>query len=153
MRGYPQFFYGTEVLMTNEKAGNDGERRTDFYGGWNNDSKNAFTSNGLTQDELEAQRYFSKLLNWRKNAPAMADGKITHYAPQNNVYVYFRYDNIQTAMIILNSSESDQTIETARFAENIKEKSYGINAITNEKISVKNSIIVPKYSSVILELN
>ncbi|HAB50715.1 MAG TPA: alpha-amlyase, partial [Ignavibacteriales bacterium] len=43
MRGIPQFFYGTEVLMTNEKVGSDGQRRSDFYGGWKNDLKNAVT--------------------------------------------------------------------------------------------------------------
>ena len=67
MRGIPQFYYGTELLMTNEKAGNDGQRRGDFYGGWENDTKNAFTKQGLTNQEKEAQLYFSKLLNWRKN--------------------------------------------------------------------------------------
>jgi glycosidase len=55
MRGIPQFFYGTELLMTNEKLGNDGLRRGDFYGGWENDSKNARTNAGLTADEREAK--------------------------------------------------------------------------------------------------
>lgn len=63
MRGIPQFLYGTEVLMTNEKAGSDGQRRCDFYGGWNNDVKNAATGQGLTDTEQIAKTYFSKLLN------------------------------------------------------------------------------------------
>jgi glycosidase len=66
MRGTPQFFYGTEVLMTNDKAGSDGQRRSDFYGGWKGDSKNAVTEIGLTNEEKEAKKYFSTLLNWRK---------------------------------------------------------------------------------------
>lgn len=152
MRGYPQFFYGTEVLMTNEKAGSDGQRRSDFYGGWTSDSKDAFDEQGLTQDELEAQRYFSKLLNWRKNTPVMADGKMTHYAPQNNVYVYFRYDNQQTVMIILNSSQNDQTIGTVLFAQNIKDKKIGTDIITDKKIQLNDSISIPKQTAMILML-
>lgn len=79
MRGTPQFFYGTEVLMTNDKAGSDGQRRSDFYGGWKGDSKNAVTEIGLTDEEKEAKKYFSTLLNWRKTNDAIANGKFSHY--------------------------------------------------------------------------
>ncbi len=54
MRGMPQFYFGTEVLMTNEEPGNDGQRRGDFYGGWNSDTKNAVTGAGLTDQGKEA---------------------------------------------------------------------------------------------------
>lgn len=63
MRGIPQFFYGTEVLMTNERAGSDGQRRGDFYGGWKTDAKNTLTEKGLSTDEKDAKAFFSKLLN------------------------------------------------------------------------------------------
>ena len=152
MRGYPQFFYGTEVLMTNEKAGNDGQRRSDFYGGWTNDAKNAFTGQRLTQDELEAQRYFSKLLNWRKNAPVMADGEMIHYAPQNNIYVYFRYNNNQKIMVILNNNQTDQVLNTERFVKDLKNKSVGIDVVSGEKYILTSSITIPKQTPLILEL-
>ncbi len=93
MRGIPEFLYGTEILMINEKPGDDGERRGDFYGGWSTDLKNAVTGIGLTAEEKEAQKFFSKLLNWRKTSEAIHNGKFKHYAPgKNDVYVYFRYD-------------------------------------------------------------
>jgi hypothetical protein len=52
------FFYGTEVLMTNDKAGSDGQRRSDFYGGWKGDSKNAVTEIGLTNEEKKRRNIF-----------------------------------------------------------------------------------------------
>lgn len=152
MRGYPQFFYGTEVLMTNEKAGSDGERRSDFYGGWAKDAKNAFTGEGLTAEEKEAQAYFSKLLNWRKTCSAVTEGKMTHYAPQDNVYVYFRYDEKQTVMVILNCGEKDQTVNTERFAQNLQNKEKGADVISGQAVDLKSSIQVPKQSAMILML-
>lgn len=152
MRGYPQFFYGTEVLMTNEKAGNDGQRRSDFYGGWANDTKNAFTGKGMTDQELEAQKFFAKILNWRKNCSVFENGKMTHYAPQNNIYVYFRYNNNQKIMVILNNNETDQVLNTERFVKDLKNKSVGIDVISGEKYNLTSSITIPKQTSLILEL-
>jgi hypothetical protein len=66
MRGTPQFFYGTEVLMTNDKAGSDGQRRSDFYGGWKGDSKNAVTEIGLTNEEKKRRNIFLLYLTGEK---------------------------------------------------------------------------------------
>ena len=50
-RGIPQIYYGTEVLMSGKSHPYDGNVRLDFPGGWNGDKKNAFTQEGLTNDE------------------------------------------------------------------------------------------------------
>jgi glycosidase len=48
-RGIPQIFYGTEVMMDNTGHHKvDGLIRSDFPGGWKEDSVNAFTGKGLT---------------------------------------------------------------------------------------------------------
>jgi len=153
MRGYPQFFYGTEMLMTNEKAGSDGQRRGDFYGGWANDTKNAFTGKGLSTDELDAQKYFSKLLNWRKNCQVFSNGWMTHYVPRNNVYVYFRYNERQTIMVVLNSNATDQVLDPERYRENIQDKNYGVDVISSEKYNLTSSMTIPKLTALVLELN
>ena len=49
IRGIPQLFYITEILIDNTgHHKNDGLIRSDFPGGWKEDSVNAFTGNGLT---------------------------------------------------------------------------------------------------------
>ncbi len=45
-RGIPQMYYGDEVLMKGV-TNPDGWVRLDFPGGWNSDTLNAFTGNGL----------------------------------------------------------------------------------------------------------
>ena len=38
------------------------------------------------------QEYMRKLLQWRRTAPAIRDGKLTQYVPIDGVYVYFRHN-------------------------------------------------------------
>jgi hypothetical protein len=40
-----------------------------------------------------------------KTNEAVHFGKMTHYIPENNVYVYFRYTDNKTVMILNNSNE------------------------------------------------
>ena len=45
----PQIYYGTEILMNDTaKPGDHGLIRTDFPGGWQGDTVNAFTGESLT---------------------------------------------------------------------------------------------------------
>jgi hypothetical protein len=56
-----------------------------------------------------------------KTNEAVHFGKMTHYIPENNVYVYFRYTDNKTVMVLMNNSNEIQTIKTARFQESIKD--------------------------------
>lgn len=153
MRGIPQFLYGTEVLMTNEKPGSDGQKRGDFYGGWKTDSKNAETGEGLTAQEKEAKAYFSKLLNWRKNKTIFHNGKFKHYAPQkNDVYIYFRYNDKEKVMILLNKNEKDVTLDMKRYNEMIPEKFKAKEIISDKQIEVKNSLKISAKTAMVLEI-
>jgi glycosidase len=56
---------------------------------------------------LGQNQYFdftSKLFQWRKTNEAVHFGKMTHYIPENNVYVYFRYTDNKTVMVLMNNS-------------------------------------------------
>jgi glycosidase len=153
MRGIPQFFYGTEVLMTNEKLGNDGLRRGDFYGGWDTDTKNAFTGAGLTDEEKQAKAYFAKLLNWRKTSSAIANGKFIHYAPQrNDVYIYFRYNDKQKVMVLLNKSTNSVTFDLKRYAQMIPTRFSAKDIITDKEIMAENTLTILPKTAMILEI-
>ncbi|WP_298136984.1 glycoside hydrolase family 13 protein [Flavobacterium sp.] len=153
MRGIPQFYYGTELLYSNEVLGNDGQRRADFYGGWQNDSKDAITKKGLTENEQKAQQFFSTLLNWRKSSNAIHTGKFKHYAPnQNDVYVYFRYTDKEKVMVILNKNKEKVTLDMKHFEEMIPSSFNAIDVMTNTKLFVNNTLDVEAKSALILEI-
>lgn len=153
MRGIPQFLYGSEILMTNEKVGNDGQRRGDFYGGWIGDKKNANTGEGLTDKEKEAQRYLSQLLNWRKNKLVIHQGKLKHYAPRkDDVYIYFRYDDNEKVMIILNKNKENVTINMNDYKEMMPNVFRAKDIITNQELMVNTTLEVKAKSAMILEI-
>ena len=87
----PQIYYGTEILMDDTaNPGDHGLIRTDFPGGFKGDKVNAFTSEGLSDDQKDMQTFVSKVLNYRKNSEAIQDGKTIHFAPFMGTYFLFR---------------------------------------------------------------
>ena len=153
VRGIPQLYYGSEIGMDGNKDKNgDAAIRKDFPGGWNSDTNNAFTKTGRTAEQQKYFDFTSKLFTWRKSKEAVHRGKMTHYIPENNVYVYFRYNETETVMVIINNSADKQTIKTNRFSENIQEFSLGKEIISNTNYDLKNEISLEGKSVLILEL-
>ena len=154
IRGIPQIYYGTEVLLDNSLyPGNDGYRRADFPGGWKEDASSGFANRGLSEDQRSMQAYMTKLMNWRKNNPVIAEGKTMHFAPFNGVYVYFRYTTDKMVMVILNKNEGDTTIDTARFKEIMGGKSKAENIMTGEMLQGLSTIMVKGKTATVLSLN
>jgi len=153
VRGIPQLYYGSEIGMRGNKNNGDGDIRRDFPGGWQNDMNNAFTNLGRTTKQNEYFNFTSKLLNWRKNTEVIHTGETTHYIPENNVYVYFRYNEKKSVMIIINNNPKEQTIQLNRFAENLKAYTSGIDILTNTKLDLlKADLIIKGKTSLIIEL-
>jgi glycosidase len=153
IRGIPQVYYGTEILIDNSaKPGDHGLIRTDFPGGWKDDAVNGFTGTGLTGDQLQVQSFLKKLLNWRKNKTVIHEGNTMHFAPVKGVYVYFRYDKKDMVMVVLNKNTETTVVDTNRFAEIMKNKKSGINVLTGEEFSIKTEMNVAPRSALIIEL-
>ena len=104
----PQIYYGTEILMDDTaNPGDHGLIRTDFLGGWQEDTVNAFTGEGLSKDQKDMQSFLKKVLNYRKSSDAIHNGKTVHFAPDNGVYTLFRIMDDEVVAFILNKNESD----------------------------------------------
>ncbi|MBK6935824.1 MAG: glycoside hydrolase family 13 protein [Chitinophagaceae bacterium] len=153
IRGIPQVYYGTEVLLHNTaKPGDHGLIRSDFPGGWTRDTVNGFTGEGLTADQQRIQTFLRKLLNWRKTKPVIYEGKTLHFAPQNGTYTYFRYNSTETVMVVMNKNNSPASIDTKLFSEIIKGKKMATNVITAEELNLDKKLSVPAKSVLIFEL-
>ncbi len=151
MRGIPQLYYGDEFLMKNF-SNPDGLVRLDFPGGWPGDKVNKFVASGRTEKENEAFDFVRKLANYRKNTTALQTGKLMQYIPQDGVYVYFRYDQQKTVMIVYNSNEKSTTITTERFVERTAGFTKAFNVMTGEKANTITNLNLPTKSITILEL-
>jgi glycosidase len=152
-RGIPQLFYGTEVLMNNPGTEDHGIIRSDFPGGWAGDARNAFTGQGLSDDERAMQDYTRKLLQWRRTAPALRDGRLTHYVPMDGVYVYFRHDAAQKIMVVLNNGDAARTLDTQRFHERIGTATTGTDVLSQQTHDLARGVMVAARSATILELH
>ena len=152
MRGIPQLYYGSEIGMAGDKGKGDADIRQDFPGGWKGDSNNAFSASGRTAEQSKYFDFSKKVLNWRKNKEVIHNGKLTHYIPENNVYVYFRHNEKETVMVIINNASDTQKFNLERFQENIKVFNFGTDIISDKTIDLKNELSIEGKKSMILEL-
>ena len=162
VRGIPQLYYGSEIGMAgNKDDGGDAAIRQDFPGGWEGDENNGFTAAGRTSGQNEYFDFTSKLFNWRKTKSVIHFGKMTHYIPEDNTYVYFRYNATdpsaselaeQSVMVLFNNSDETKTLKTNRFAENIGNLKSGKDVITDKIIDISTEITLEPKSVLILEL-
>lgn len=152
IRGIPQIYYGSEIGMSGSKSKGDGDIRHDFPGGWKGDTNNAFSNEGRTKEQQHYFDFTAKLFNWRKGKSVIHTGKTTHYAPENNVYTYFRYNDTESVMVMINNSEEKQEVAVSRFKENLQHYSTGNEVISGKTINIKNTITIEAKSALIVEL-
>ena len=152
IRGIPQLYYGSEIGMNGDKGKGDADIRRDFPGGWKGDSNNAFTKQGRAAEQEKFFDFSSKLFTWRKSKEVIHSGKTTHYIPENNVYVYFRYNEKETVMVVINNNSEKQILKTNRFKENIQNFKSGKEVLSGKIVDLNNEIEIEGKSALILEL-
>lgn len=152
-RGIPQIYYGTEILMGGDKAVGDDDIRREIPGAWPGDERDAFTREGRTKQENEVFNHMRKLLQYRKINPVIHTGKMMQFVPEDNVYVYFRYNQNKTIMVILNNGIHNKQIATSRFNEILAPFTTGTNILNNKTIDVTKEISILAKSGLVLELN
>ncbi|WP_286757159.1 glycoside hydrolase family 13 protein [Roseivirga sp. UBA838] len=152
-RGIPQVYYGTELAF---KAGpgswGDGAKRADMPGGWPGDARSVFTAEGRTPEENAMHSYVTKLTNWRKTSDAVKNGKLIHFVPEENVYVYFRYTNRERVMVIMNMNDTEATISRKKHLEMLRGYTFGLDVITGKSTNVGQDFKVPARTTTILTL-
>lgn len=153
-RGLPLIYYGTEALSDRGTLSGDPGKRKDFPGGWQGDTTNMFTRENLSADQKDILDYTSTLFNWRKSNKAVQEGKLTHYIPEDGIYVYFRTLGKESVMVIMNNnSKYVKTLATARFEENLKGFSHGKDILDGSQVKSLSAIEVPAKSVKIIELS
>ena len=157
-RGIPQWYYADEILAQTSTdpqiegfKGDDALRRISFSGGFKGDEKNKFTPEGRTVQENDFINFFSKLANFRKNSKAITEGKLTHFVPEDDTYVYFRTFENEKVMIIINRKEEDKSLDLERFKEFIPTNSAVIDVISNETINLGKEIKLKAKTAYVLK--
>lgn len=144
-------YYGTEILMTGN-TDPDAKVRSDYPGGWKSDATDKFTKEGRSDRENQAYDYIRKLAKFRRKSKAITKGKTTQFVPVDGVYVYFRYTDAESIMVIMNSSDKEMALDMDRYAERIGSATSAQNIVTEADVQLENLKIGSK-SLLILQLN
>ena len=149
----PQFYSGDEILMTSTVTHrDDASYRRDFPGGWAGDKVNAFTGAGLTNQQRAAQDLVRQLATWRKNEAVIHSGRTMQFGPEDNTWVYFRYNDSKRIMVAMNNGDKAATLDTARFQEMLKGAAGGKDILTGQQVELATQLKLAPKSVVVVEL-
>jgi len=152
MRGIPQVYYGTEILMSGFKDPGDANVRKDFPGGWPGDPRDAFTAKGRTAAENDMFQFTRSLMQWRRTSTPIHNGKLMHFIPDDNTYVYFRYNDEGTVMMVVNASKDSKNLSLARFNERLEGFRTWKNPVNAQTGVLGETLSVPGMTTLILDL-
>jgi glycosidase len=150
-RGIPQLYYGDEICTKGKTSPSDGYVRLDFPGGWANDAVNKFNASGRNQQEEATFNLIKKLANFRKQSTAICFGKMMQFLPVDGIYVYFRYNEKETIMVVMNTSKEEKTIDPSRYSERIEGFNNFTNVITGERKAI-GPFKVGSFQSLVFQL-
>lgn len=137
-RGIPQIFYGSEIGMVG--TDDHGKLRAPFPGGFPNDTRNAFTQEGRTKEENDIFTFLHDLIQLRKTYPALSIGKLIHFPPVNDIYLYFRTLEKEIIMVVVNNNRSASFADLSMMKNFVSEKSKLINLRTQEEIKLDSTM-------------
>jgi glycosidase len=142
-RGIPKILYGSEIGIVGDN--NHGTIRSTFPGGFEGDIEDAFLSCDRTEYQNNIFNFTQNLLEIRKNHKSLSEGKLLHFYPFNNIYVYFRETDDESTMVIVNNNEKDIEVDLNNYKkilsgtakiENIKTGEV-FDIAQNKKITIK----------------
>jgi neopullulanase len=152
-RGIPSIFYGTEIGIKSSRK--DGEIRQPFPGGFSGDNRNAFTEHGRTEIENNIYNYLNNLLILRNEYPVLSKGKLRHIYPADNLYILEKFYGDDIALIIINSSDNDITLDSTKIKEYLPEAKMLFNLKSEGEIilNAETQVKIKKVSSEIFLVN
>jgi glycosidase len=144
LRGIPQLYYGSELLMGNIAGLGATNVRQDMPGGWPDDKVNAFKPEGRTAEQNEMFDYIRRLAHWRKkNGRLMKEGRLLQLVPENNLYIYFRQLPEKGVMVVVNASDKTARIPLHRLSEPLKDVQSLQEVITESRQMLKEYWTIP----------
>lgn len=137
LRGIPCIYYGSEYLFEGYTNPDDLVRQ-EFNGGWPRDKKNFFTQENITSQEKEAFTFYQALTSFRQKNK-LGSLRLKQFVPEDNVYVYFRYDKKDTYMIVVNLG-SETSIPLNRYNEMLDGHTQLTNALSGETFGISETL-------------
>jgi len=120
--GVPVIYYGSEFGMTG--ASDPDNRRMMRFG------------NDLSKDEKKMLKDVRRIINVRKNHPALRYGDFLTLEADENIFAYIRSDMNERILVLLNKNENEQKVELQ--LPDFYKINFVSDTINGEKININN---------------
>ncbi|MBY0447500.1 MAG: cyclomaltodextrinase C-terminal domain-containing protein, partial [Hyphomonadaceae bacterium] len=123
------------------------------------DAVNAFTGEGLSEEQRAFQAYVRRLFTWRKTQPVLQEGKLIHYYPLpadpfwSGVYVYGRMIPDDAVLVAMNKTNEIKDLPAGRFQDVLQGRTKGLDIVSGERVDLRAVVRVPPRSLVIIDLD
>ena len=91
-------------------------------------------------------------MDFRKQTPVLQIGRMKQFIPYDGLYVYFRYDDHKTVMVVANNNKEDKQLDLARFDEMKIQGKQAIEVTTRQSIELNNTLLVPAKTVLVLDV-
>jgi hypothetical protein len=109
----------------------------------------------IRQRKLRTERIlsvYSEIIKLEKRKRSNSYRKNEKFVPKDGVFTYFRYNDKESVMVIINNNIKDQTLDLKYFEESLKGFSKGKEVISGKEFSLQNTLTVPAQTPFIIEL-
>jgi glycosidase len=148
--GIPQFYYGTEIVMSGTKSPNDGNVRRDFPGGWSDDPVSCFAAEGRSELQNEAWSFIAKLLHWRKGNEVIANGAMKMFKPYHGVFVYERRLGDSNVVIVLSGVTTPRSLPVPRYQEVFRGRTEWRDVVTDRVVTLGKHLALERRDVLVL---
>jgi len=147
LRGIPQIYYGTELGFVGGQE--HGDIRAEMPGGWAGDKRSVFTAAGRTETETCFYTLTKALIQLRKDHPALTDGGMVHFRPEDNVYTFIRHQDQDRILVSANNNRFSRTLKLSQVAPHLRGAVSLTDALTGEVIpfSPAGDVSIPGYTA------
>ena len=144
-RGIPQIYYGSEIGL--EGGDDHGFIRRNFPGGFSDDERNAFESDGRTAREDDIWHFMRNLIELRKKHKALSFGDLKHYPVFDEFYVYKRSFKDEEIILIANNKVEDRKFDLKKVNKILSGREVMQNLKTEEMINLSDDdhLAIPGY--------
>ena len=119
--------------------------RQEFNGGWEGDAINYFEQKNISPAQKEAFDFYNLLTSFR-TASQLGELKLKQFVPQDNVYVYFRYNDAKMYMMVVNLGDKKE-IDLLPFQEMLSKGNQMQSLFSKEKQNTSGNLIWKDESS------
>ena len=88
----------------------------------------------------------------RQKYNALQKGKLIHFPPKDNVYIYFRILDDEKLLIVVNGNDEQKEIDLSKYLHLLKDKSTLKNVLSGKDFPISEKLVINKMTADVFEV-